>query len=110
MAGSLFAGTDEAPGILIQDEGGGFSKVFRGMASAESQGDWRGTVGSLEGISATVPYKGPVSDVVEDLVKGVRSGLSYSGARDIEEFYGKVQMVKQTSSSYHEGTPHVVSF
>jgi IMP dehydrogenase len=89
MVGSLFAGTDESPGPLIQGTNGELTKGFRGMASAESQDDWKGIVGSLEGISSEVPYKGSVTDVVEDLVRGIRSGLSYSGARNIEEFYGK---------------------
>ena len=109
MVGSLFAGTDEAPGELIYNDNNEVSKIFRGMASAESQEDWRGVVGSLEGVSTSIPYKGSVEEIVKSLAKGIKSGLSYSGARSIEEFYRKVKMIRQTHAGYSEGNPHVLS-
>lgn len=106
MVGSLFSGTDEAPGEFFTTPDGAF-KVFRGMASEESQKDWRGTVGSLEGVSSSVPCKGPLSSIVSSLDKGIRSGLSYSGARNITEFRAKAKFVKQTSAGKVEGSPHI---
>ena len=55
------------------------------MASKEAQFDWRGKYSSNEGISTTIPYKGDVRVVLDDMINGLRSGLSYSGCRGISE-------------------------
>jgi len=75
MLGSLLAGTDETPGDIINTPTGKV-KAYRGMASADAQVDWRGKTASLEGIATTVPCKGPVADILDDLTRGIRSGLS----------------------------------
>ncbi len=85
MLGSLLSGTDETPGDVIHTHEGKF-KSYRGMASKDAQIEWRGRTASLEGVATTVPCKGPVADVLEDLARGIRSGLSYSGARTIRDF------------------------
>lgn len=101
MLGSLLAGTDEAPGD-IKD---GF-KPLRGMASKEAKRDWTGDVQYVEGIETKVKAKGPVSNIIRDLTEGIRSGLSYSGARNIKDFQKKARFARQTFSAFMEGRPH----
>tara|TARA_Y100000310_G_scaffold271441_1_gene285943 strand:- start:516 stop:1514 length:999 start_codon:yes stop_codon:yes gene_type:complete len=108
MVGSLLAGTAETPGELFESKRGKKYKVYRGMASKEAQKDWRGTHSSNEGISTTVPFKGSVGDVLEDLENGIRSGLSYSGARTIYGLQFKAQFVRQTPAGLSEGTTHIL--
>jgi len=84
MLGSLLAGTQESPGDIIDIKGRQY-KTYRGMASPQAQNAWKGSYSSNEGISSTIPYKGSACDVLEELERGIRSGLSYSGAENIEE-------------------------
>lgn len=109
MLGSILAGTDESPGQILQNNEGGKYKVYRGMASVEAQVEWRGKASSLEGISTTIPYKGPVSSVLNSLGKNIRSGLSYSGARSLKDFANKAQMVRQTQAGMRESYTHILS-
>ena len=108
MLGSLLSGTDESPGEKIQ-RGNNLYKEYRGMASERAQINWRGRVASREGVAALVPYKGSIEDIVESLVAGIRSGLSYSGCRTISEFHATASMIHQTSSGFSESNTHVVS-
>jgi IMP dehydrogenase len=108
MVGSLLAGTDEAPGQILQDNNGLKWKVYRGMASKEAQVDWRGKYASFEGVSARVPYKGPVADIVSDLIRGIRSGMSYSGARTLTELRSNAEFTIQTSSGLTESKTHII--
>ena len=107
MLGSVLAGTDETPGDVINTRQGKF-KSYRGMASKDAQVEWRGKTASLEGIATTVPAKGPVADVLEELARGIRSGLSYSGARSVRELQRKARFMRQTSSGHTEGTTHIL--
>lgn len=102
MVGMLLAGTDEAPGeIIVQNEKK--FKIYRGLASRDAQVDFYGNAPEApEGITTTVPYKGSVYDVLKTLIGGIRSGLSYSGARNIEEFVKKAQLVKVTPAGAYE--------
>ena len=106
MLGSMLAGTDESPGEII-NENGRKCKVYRGMASKEAQFDWRGRTASLEGVASVIPYKGSVIDVVRDLEKGIRSGLSYSGCRSLSEFRNASVMTKQTTAGQFESSAHI---
>ena len=106
MIGSLLAGTDETPGEILNTKEGK-KKVYRGMASKEAQTAWRGRVSSIEGVSHVVPYKGPVEEVLHDLGVGIRSGLSYSGARSIAEFQSKARAIRQTSAGAIESSTHI---
>lgn len=108
MLGSLLSGADETPGDIINTPSGKV-KAYRGMASADAQVDWRGKTSSLEGIATTVPCKGPVEDIISDLVRGIRSGLSYSGARSITELQVKAQFVRQTTSGQTESATHILN-
>ena len=96
MLGSLLSGTDETPGDIINSRQGKF-KSYRGMASRDAQIEWRGKTASLEGVATTVPAKGPVRDVLQELVRGVRSGLSYSGARSIRQLQTRARFVQPDS-------------
>ncbi len=118
MAGSMFAGVEESPGETIIYEGRKF-KTYRGMGSLEAmqkgskdryfQGD-EDDVKKLvpEGIAARVPYKGTLSEVVYQLVGGLRAGMGYCGAANIEELKG-AQFIRITSSGILESHPHDVT-
>ena len=108
MLGSLLAGTDEAPGRVFSTPDGQLRKEYRGMASAAAQNAWRGKVSSLEGVSSSVPYKGSLWGVLDNLDRGMRSGLSYSGCRTIAELQAKAQWVKQTGASQVESSAHIL--
>ena len=107
MLGSLLAGTDCSPGTIFKTETGELRKTYRGMASAAAQRDWRGRVSSCEGISSSVPYRGKLTDVIKELERGIRSGLSYSGARSVRELQAKAQWMQQSNAGATESTAHI---
>lgn len=118
MIGSLFAGTDEAPGEMILYQGRAY-KVYRGMGSmsAMAQGSKdRYAQSSVidnqklvpEGIEGQVPYRGPLSNNVYQLVGGLRSGMGYVGAKDLPTLYEKAEFIVISHASYKEGHPHDV--
>jgi len=107
MCGSLLSGTDETPGKILEEKDGTRWKTYRGMASKEAQITWRGQYSSFEGVSARVPYRGSVRNILKDLEKGIRSGLSYSGARNIPELQATATFVKQTSAGIGESETHI---
>lgn len=110
MCGSLLAGTKETPGIVLRsDDGAPPRKIYRGMASREAQKAWRGKVGSVEGVSTTVPIKGAAKDVLHDLEWGIRSGLSYTGATNLLELRAKCDFVQQTNAGQAESSPHALN-
>lgn len=89
MLGNVFAGTDKA---ISQN-------VYRGMASREAQEDFRGRVSVVEGVSINIEPKGLTEDVLVQFANGMRSGLSYTGAKNIKEFKEKVVWMSQTRAS-----------
>ena len=118
MAGSLLAGTEESPGETIIMNGRRF-KSYRGMGSLEAmeQGskdryfqDMESDIKKLvpEGIVAQVPYKGTVSEVVYQLVGGLRAGMGYCGAHTVEELRN-AQFVRITNAGFLESHPHDVT-
>ena len=109
MCGSLFAGSTEAPGEIFRDTDGSVWKSYRGMASKEAQTDWRGRYASLEGVATRIPYQGKVIDTLTELDRGIRSGLSYSGARSLDEFRAKAEFIKQTNSGLAESQTHILT-
>jgi IMP dehydrogenase len=110
MCGSLLAGTDETPGPLIRlGDGTPPRKVYRGMASREAQTSWRGKTGSVEGVSTTVAWRGPVSEILHNLEWGIRSGFSYSGAKTLSELRSKAIFIEQTNAAQRESSPHALS-
>ena len=107
MVGSLLAGTTEAPGEIVYKDGKSF-KSYRGMASKDAQMDWRGKASSLEGVATVIPYKGSVVSVLEGLENGIRSGLSYSGARNLQELRESARFIRQTASGLSESNTHIM--
>ena len=117
MIGSLLAGTDEAPGEMVIFEGRKF-KTYRGMGSVEAMEegskdryfqDTEDDVKKLvpEGISGRVPYKGLVSEVLYQLVGGLRAGMGYCGAKTINDMK-TAKFVKITAAGVRESHPHDV--
>jgi IMP dehydrogenase len=115
MMGSLFAGTDESPGETILYQGRTF-KSYRGMGSmgAMAQGSSdrysQEANGKLvpEGIEGRVPYKGPLSDLVYQLVGGLRAGMGYCGCGTIPELQEKASFLRVTVAGVREGHVHDV--
>ena len=109
MLGSLLSGTKETPGEVYTRHDGTKYKTYRGMASKEAQVEWRGRYSSFEGVSSTVPYRGKVRNVLADLDRGIRSGLSYSGVRSIEELQRTAEFVRQTPAGLGESRTHITT-
>ncbi len=119
MIGSLFAGTEESPGENILYEGRSY-KTYRGMGSigamARGSGDryFQTNVNETrklvaEGIEGMVPFKGPLQDTVFQLVGGLRSGMGYVGARDIESMRRETRLIRVTMAGQIESHPHDVT-
>ena len=119
MAGSLFAGVEESPGETIIYNGRKF-KAYRGMGSIEAmqQGskdryfqDIEDDIKKLvpEGIAARVPYKGTLSEVIYQMTGGLRAGMGYLGAKDINTVKKESKFVRVTNSGIIESHPHDVS-
>jgi IMP dehydrogenase len=79
------------------------------MASIEAQVEWRGHAASEEGVSAWVESKGSLEKVLSSLEKGIRSGLSYSGATSISDLCAKAKFIRITSAGMHESRTHIHS-
>jgi len=118
MSGSLFAGVDESPGETIIFEGRKF-KTYRGMGSIEAMQlgskdryfqDVEDDISKLvpEGIVGRVPYKGSLSEVIYQMVGGLRSGMGYTGSATIDELQ-KAKFIKITSAGVTESHPHDVT-
>ena len=118
MAGSLFAGTEEAPGETILFQGRKF-KVYRGMGSIgamqkgskdryfqEEENNTRKLV--PEGIEGRLPYKGTVAEVMVQYIGGLRAGMGYVGAKNISDLK-HAKMVKMSAAGIHESHPHNIT-
>lgn len=102
MIGGMFAGYNETPSAKLG--------VYRGMASAEAQLNFRGKVnnGAAEGVSKNIGTKGPINALIEELTGGIRSGFSYSGCRTLEDFRLKAKFVRITGNGLVESHPHAL--
>ncbi|HEY6041386.1 MAG TPA: IMP dehydrogenase [Anaerolineae bacterium] len=119
MIGSLLAGTDESPGLMMTRKGHRY-KVSRGMASTqaniarkEREGEAWITQEEIddyvsEGVEAAVPYRGRVKEVLTQLVGGLQSGMSYSGVHSVREMQEKAVFVRMTGAGLKESLPHDV--
>ncbi len=116
MLGNLLAGTEEAPGETIYYQGRAY-KVYRGMGSlgammsrlsSDRYGQDQMEKYVPEGIEGRVPYKGRLSDIVYQLVGGLRSGMGYTGCRTIRELQEKAKFVRITWAGYRESHVHDV--
>ncbi|HMY18992.1 MAG TPA: IMP dehydrogenase, partial [Polyangium sp.] len=117
MVGSLFAGTDEAPGDLVLYQGRSY-KVYRGMGSlgAMKKGskDRYGQGGAAdeklvpEGIEGRVPHRGSLGSILHQLVGGLRAGMGYTGCATVAELHEKATFVRITSQGLRESHVHDV--
>ncbi len=110
MIGGQFAGTQEAPGPTITYRGRQY-KISRGMASlsaALSRPDAKEKIASItpEGIEARVPYRGPVQNIISQYVGGLRSGMSYGNARNLNELRNHAKFIRITHSGIRESGSH----
>lgn len=116
MAGWFFAGTTESPGRMMVRSGQKV-KVYQGSASLGSveqrsrrmdddadEERFRSVV--PEGVETVVPYRGDVGDVIHQLLGGLRSGMSYSGARNLSELHANAEFVRMTNAGLHESIAH----
>jgi IMP dehydrogenase len=119
MIGSLFAGVDESPGEKVLFEGRSY-KMYRGMGSLEAMKkgssdryfqDVEDELPKLvpEGIEGRVPYKGPLSDTVFQMVGGLRAAMGYCGCRTIREMKTKTKFLKMSEAGLRESHPHDVT-
>jgi len=106
VLGSLLAGTKESPGPVIDRGTQGLFKRYRGAASLETKITHGISERNVEGESTVVPFKGGVKYVVEGLLDGVRSALSYAGAANLKEFHPEYVIV--TSAGITEARPHLL--
>ena len=109
MCGSMLAGTTESPGDIITLPDNSRVKEYRGMASRDAQMDWRSKSSTPEGVASYIPFKGSAVDILKDLDGGIRSGLSYSGARTVAELQHKVEWARQTSAGLMESGTHIMT-
>ena len=121
MIGSLFAGTDESPGEVILRQGRSF-KSYRGMGSLaamrqgskdryfQQQAETEGSAIKLvpEGIEGMVPYKGPLSAMIQQLVGGLRSGMGYCGTPTIHDLQTRSRFVRISAAGLKESHVHDV--
>ena len=115
MLGNLLAGTEESPGETETYQGRRY-KVYRGMGSLGAMKDgskdryFQESQAKLvpEGIEGRVPYKGPVSEMLFQLVGGLTAGMGYCGAKDIPSLQRDAKFIRITSASLKEGHPHNV--
>ena len=117
MLGSLLAGTEESPGMTVVRSGVRY-KVYRGSASAavaidrlrrerpEEQLDELAAGVVPEGVESVVPHKGSLSEVVHQLVGGLRSGMSYLNARTLDELCANARWIRMTEAGWRESLPH----
>ena len=121
MMGSMFAGTEEAPGEIELYQGRTY-KSYRGMGSMGAMSQTSGSSDRYfqdasqgteklvpEGIEGRVPYKGPLSAIIHQLMGGVRSAMGYTGSVDIETLRSKPSFVRVTSAGMSESHVHDVS-
>lgn len=115
MIGSLFAGTDQSPGVCIEQDGRKY-KSYRGMGSIAAmekgskdryfQSNQRKLV--AEGVESLVPYKGSVESIVDQLIGGLKSGLGYTGSRTISDLHSRAEFVQITNAGLKESHVHDV--
>ena len=119
MMGSMLAGTEESPGESVLAEGRRF-KMIRGMGSLSAmqdgsadryfqEGEMAAAKMVPEGIEGRVPYKGPVADVLYQMVGGLRSGMGYCGVSTIPQLQCDVEMIQITTAGLRESHPHDVT-
>lgn len=107
MIGSLFAGTSESPGPIIKDDKTGRKfKVYRGNASYGTKAASSMTSEFIEGAETLIPYKGSVVQIVKQLEDGIRSGMTYCGAINLDSLRRNAEFIKISQAGHRESLPH----
>lgn len=109
MVGGLLAGTSQSPGDTRNDDQGNLYKMFSGMASKEGRAEWfdsEATSFVPEGASMRVPFKGDAKRIVENLVGGLKVGMSFANARTLEELRQNALWVEVSDNGRKEGNPN----
>jgi IMP dehydrogenase len=116
MAGSIFAGTDEAPGKII-NKGDNVYKTYNASTSLTEKKNHvkkdkdefeKNYTKQIEGVESIVSYKGPLKPIVENITANLRSGFSYSGAKNIKDLWKKAKFIQITAMGMRESEPHDV--
>ena len=110
MLGNLLSGTKETPGSITKTgmwPNEVLQKKYRGSASLEAKSD-RGETHNVEGYSTTIPYKGKVKRIIDDILDGLKSSMSYVGASNLEEFQALAEFVRVTNSGINEAKPYLI--
>ena len=110
MLGNLLSGTKEAPGTITKTgiwPNEVLQKKYRGSASLEAKLD-RGETHNVEGYSTTIPYKGKVKRIINDILDGLKSSMSYVGASNLEEFRSLAKFIRVTNSGINEAKPYLI--
>ena len=120
MIGSLLAGTEESPGETILYQGRTY-KLYRGMGSMEAMREREGSRNRYfqdeeeamklvpEGIEGRVPYKGPVTFIIQQLIGGLKAGMGYVGCATLAELKSRAKFVRVTAAGFRESHVHDVS-
>lgn len=119
MCGSAFAGTDETPGRVMNRADGQKRKMVRGMAGVSANAEKARREGKSddtvydnlvpEGVEGTVPYRGPVAAILRGMTGGLRSGMSYSNSRTLDELRARKKLVRMTANGLRESGAHDIS-
>lgn len=116
QGGSIFAGTDEAPGDVIELNGARYKEYNGSTSLSEKKRQLRKDKANkeetyalhVEGVEGMMKSRGPVKQVIDEYCAGIRSGLSYSGAKNIKELWKKAQFIQITAAGYRESQSHTV--
>jgi IMP dehydrogenase len=115
MIGNLFAGSDESPGHIIEQNGLHYKEYFgsassknREVRSGNSTDQGNTVLDFVEGVSGLVPYRGSVELILSQLKQGLQSAMSYVGATNLKEYSEKVEFIKVSHSAQIEGSPRVL--
>jgi len=116
MAGSLFAGTDEAPGKIVKIEGAAYKNYNASTSLTEKKNHVekdknefeKSYIKQIEGVESIVPYKGALKPIIEKMISNMRSGFSYSGAKNIEDLWKKAKFIQITAMGRRESEAHDV--
>jgi len=109
MLGNLLAGTEESPGQTHKDpETGELYKIYAGMASEEGRSEWFDRAATSfvpEGVSTKMPFKGSAYKILDNLIGGLKTGMSWSNARTLEELRKNAKWVRVSNAGHSEGLP-----
>jgi IMP dehydrogenase len=108
MMGSLLAGTSCSAGDLISLPDGSKRKIYRGQSSRSFLNDVGKKDVAAEGVCIEIAYKGETEDILKEIIGGIRSGMTYSGAGSLEEMREAAEFMEISNNAWIESTPHAL--